>query len=188
MLAVITISGITFVRAPTPKLETLRNRYRYCYSANLKWFSRSLLTTVTPFPMSIPYKIYILCAISLVLIFSFIRWSQLSFDANASVSFAPTFAKPSPPETVPSFPPPPPPPAQLEPIAITLVLMGEGVVHEGSVAIKSAIMYTSRPLHFHLICTEDNIAYMEKKFALFPRPAYAIEVRISVPVSPALIF
>ncbi len=28
MLAVITISGITFVRAPTPKLETLRNRYR----------------------------------------------------------------------------------------------------------------------------------------------------------------
>ncbi|PBK74272.1 hypothetical protein ARMSODRAFT_580918 [Armillaria solidipes] len=54
--------------------------------------------------------------------------------------------------------------------------MGEGVVHEGSIAIKSAIMYTSRPLHFHLICTEDNIAYMEKKFALFPRPAYAIEV------------
>ncbi|KAK0473127.1 hypothetical protein EDD18DRAFT_1313994 [Armillaria luteobubalina] len=37
-------------------------------------------------------------------------------------------------------------------------------------------MYTSRPLHFHLILTKDNIAYMEKKFALFPRPAYDVEV------------
>ncbi|SJL01432.1 uncharacterized protein ARMOST_04754 [Armillaria ostoyae] len=115
--------------------------------------------------MSRPYRIYAFCAIAFALILSFAKWSRLSFDANSLVCPSPA----GPPTLV--APPPPP-----EPIVITLVLMGESVAHEGSVAIKSAIMHTSRPLHFHLICTQNNIPYLEKKFALFTRPAYDIQV------------
>ncbi|KAF9045722.1 hypothetical protein BDZ89DRAFT_942499 [Hymenopellis radicata] len=44
-------------------------------------------------------------------------------------------------------------------------------------------MHTSRPLHFHLICTPENIEYMEGKFALFDRPAYPVEVTY-YPITP----
>ncbi len=117
------------------------------------------------FPMFRPCRIYAFCAIAFVLILSFAKWSRLSLDANSLVC-------PSPAGPLTLVAPPPPP----EPIVITLVLMGESFAHEGSVAIKSAIMHTSRPLHFHLICTQDNIPYLEKKFTLFTRPAYDIQV------------
>ncbi|KIY66731.1 glycosyltransferase family 8 protein [Cylindrobasidium torrendii FP15055 ss-10] len=76
----------------------------------------------------------------------------------------------------PQSPTPVPAKPVLEPIALTFVLLGPNIAHEGSVAIKSALMYSSRPLHFHLIVTEDNIDYLERKFALFDSPAYDVKV------------
>ncbi|KAF8920692.1 hypothetical protein CPB85DRAFT_1248198 [Mucidula mucida] len=74
-------------------------------------------------------------------------------------------------------------PAVLEPIVLTLVMLGPDIGHEGSIAIKSALMHTSRPLNFHLICTPENIEYMEGKFALFDRPVYPVEVTY-YPITP----
>ena len=64
----------------------------------------------------------------------------------------------------------------LEPIVMTLVLLGDTIGHEGSIAIKSALIQTSRPLHFHLICSPENIRFLQEKFALFDRPMYDVEV------------
>lgn len=74
-------------------------------------------------------------------------------------------------------------PAVLEPIVLTLVMLGPDIGHEGSIAIKSALMHTSRPLNLHLICTPENIEYMEGKFALFDRPVYPVEVTY-YPITP----
>lgn len=68
------------------------------------------------------------------------------------------------------------PPREPEPIVITFVTIGAGSAREGSVAIKSALMHSSRPLHFHIICSEDARAVHESRFALFSRPSYPVEV------------
>jgi hypothetical protein len=38
-------------------------------------------------------------------------------------------------------------------------------------------MYTSRPLHFHIICDEAAIAYLEPRFRLLTHPLHPITVR-----------
>ncbi len=38
-------------------------------------------------------------------------------------------------------------------------------------------MYTSRPLHFHILCDEGAIAYLEPRFRLISHPLYLITVR-----------
>jgi hypothetical protein len=38
-------------------------------------------------------------------------------------------------------------------------------------------MYTSRPLHFHIICDEGAIAYLEPRFRLLRHPVHPITVR-----------
>lgn len=68
------------------------------------------------------------------------------------------------------------PPRQLEPIVMTFVTIGAANAKEGSVAIKSALMHSSRPLQFHIICSEDAKAIHESRFSLFTRPAYPVEV------------
>jgi hypothetical protein len=68
-------------------------------------------------------------------------------------------------------------PAPHEPIALTLVLIGSAIVQEGSVAIKSALMHASRPVEFHLICTEDVVPVLDALFAHVKRPFYPIRVR-----------
>ncbi|CAE6344424.1 unnamed protein product [Rhizoctonia solani] len=42
--------------------------------------------------------------------------------------------------------------------------------------IKSAIMHASRPLSFRLICSDDAIPIIKRKFSLFSRPAYPVDV------------
>jgi hypothetical protein len=38
-------------------------------------------------------------------------------------------------------------------------------------------MYTTRPLHFHIICDEAAIAYLEPRFRLLTHPLHPITVR-----------
>lgn len=144
------------------------------------------------------YKIYILCALFLLAFLSFHRWPTLP-DSQASLTplreklaaaiHEPVVHSPSPPVLCPE------PDVQvqthvekvtqvetvyvhvpLEPVAISLVMIGGNIAHEGSIAIKSALMHTSRPLQLHIVCTEDNVPYLEKKFALFTKPMYNVDV------------
>jgi len=38
-------------------------------------------------------------------------------------------------------------------------------------------MYTSRPLHFHIVCDEGAIAYLETRLSLLTHPVHPITVR-----------
>jgi hypothetical protein len=67
-----------------------------------------------------------------------------------------------------------------EPIVLTFVTMGASSAREGSVAIKSALMHTSRPLHIHIICSSDAQEYHQTRFALFSRPMYPVQVTFYV--------
>jgi hypothetical protein len=37
-------------------------------------------------------------------------------------------------------------------------------------------MYTTRPIHFHIICDEEAIAYLEPRFRLLSNPLHPITV------------
>ncbi|KAG8683773.1 hypothetical protein FRC09_015857, partial [Ceratobasidium sp. 395] len=65
---------------------------------------------------------------------------------------------------------------QLEAIQIIMVMIGSESATEGTMTIKSALMHTSRPLAFHLICSEDAVPTIKKKLELFSRPAYPLDV------------
>lgn len=64
----------------------------------------------------------------------------------------------------------------VEPVVLTMVLMGAAVAREGLVTIKSALMHASRPLVFHLICSEDAVPVVESRIALIKRPYYSLDV------------
>jgi len=66
---------------------------------------------------------------------------------------------------------------QLEPIVFALLMYSEDSAKEGAILLKSAIMYTSRPLHFHIICDEGAIAYLETRLSLLTHPVHPITVR-----------
>ncbi|CUA72472.1 hypothetical protein RSOLAG22IIIB_01142 [Rhizoctonia solani] len=65
---------------------------------------------------------------------------------------------------------------RLETIEIVMVMIGAESATEGVTSIKSAIMHSSRPLSFRLICSEDAMPIIEHKFGLFSRPAYSVDV------------
>jgi hypothetical protein len=67
--------------------------------------------------------------------------------------------------------------AFLQPVAFALIMFSEASAKEGAILLKSAIMYTSRPLHFHIICDEGAIAYLEPRFRLLRHPVHPITVR-----------
>lgn len=68
------------------------------------------------------------------------------------------------------------PPGNPEPIVFVFVTVGAKNAEEGTIAIKSALMRTSRPLQFHIMCTPDARPVHEARFALFSRPQYPVEV------------
>jgi hypothetical protein len=70
-----------------------------------------------------------------------------------------------------------PPPQHVEPIEVTLMLLGESTAREGAVAIKSVLMHASRPVNLHLICSDDAIPVLEKHFQVIKRPYYPVRVR-----------
>lgn len=43
--------------------------------------------------------------------------------------------------------------------------------------MQTAIMYTSRPLEFHIICDDSAQAYLEKRLALLTHPLHSVLVR-----------
>ncbi|KAG8748645.1 hypothetical protein FRC10_000036 [Ceratobasidium sp. 414] len=63
-----------------------------------------------------------------------------------------------------------------ETIQIIMVMIGNDSATEGTMTIKSALMHTSRPLAFHLICSDEAIPIIKKKLQLFSRPAYPLDV------------
>ncbi|KAF9057686.1 hypothetical protein BJ165DRAFT_1422470 [Panaeolus papilionaceus] len=71
-------------------------------------------------------------------------------------------------------------PAPPEPIVLTLVLMGRPAAQEGLVAIKSALIHSSRPLELHFICSEDVVEMIESKIQLIKRPYYSLNVTFHV--------
>ena len=102
-----------------------------------------------------------------------------------------TQTAPSTTETVVIAPP-------VEPVVFSLIMISESAADEGTFLLKvsywtflvrniaasckkslfqSAIMYTSRPLHFHIICDEAAQAYLEARFHLLTHPLHSISVR-----------
>lgn len=63
-----------------------------------------------------------------------------------------------------------------ETIEIIMVMIGADSATEGAMAIKSALMHTSRPLSFRLVCSDDAVPIIKHKLSLFSRPAYAVDV------------
>ncbi|KAG9089212.1 hypothetical protein FS749_001527 [Ceratobasidium sp. UAMH 11750] len=63
-----------------------------------------------------------------------------------------------------------------ETIQIIMVMIGNDSATEGAMTIKSALMHTSRPLAFHLICSDEAVPIIRKKLQLFSRPAYSLDV------------
>jgi hypothetical protein len=68
------------------------------------------------------------------------------------------------------------PAPRLETIQIVMVMIGADSATEGAMTIKSALMHTSRPLSFHLICSDEVIPIISDKLRLFSRPAYPLDV------------
>lgn len=67
-------------------------------------------------------------------------------------------------------------PPRPETIQIVMVMVGSDSAKEGVMAIKSALMHTSRPIAFHFICDDDAIPIIQSKLRLFSRPTYSVDV------------
>ncbi|KAI0253916.1 hypothetical protein BJV78DRAFT_1274386 [Lactifluus subvellereus] len=65
----------------------------------------------------------------------------------------------------------------VEPVVFALVMYSVSSAKEGAILLKSAIMYTTRPLHFHILCDEAAQVYLESRFRLLTRPTHHITVR-----------
>ncbi|KAH9830981.1 uncharacterized protein C8Q71DRAFT_316624 [Rhodofomes roseus] len=64
-----------------------------------------------------------------------------------------------------------------EPIVFSLIMFSEDSANEGAILMKSILMYTSKPVEFHVICDEGAQAYLEKRIRLITRPTRNILVR-----------
>ncbi|KAN0105246.1 hypothetical protein V8E52_011234 [Russula decolorans] len=65
----------------------------------------------------------------------------------------------------------------VEPVVFALIMFSESSATEGAILLKSAIMYASRPLQFHIICDQGAISYLEPRFRLLSHPLHPITVR-----------
>jgi len=73
------------------------------------------------------------------------------------------------PEPVPVAPP--------HPMTFALIMFSNDSASEGALLIKSILMYTSAPVHFHIICDEGAQEYLEGRLALVTHPRHNIFVR-----------
>ncbi|KAH9007513.1 hypothetical protein EDB83DRAFT_2236405 [Lactarius deliciosus] len=65
----------------------------------------------------------------------------------------------------------------VQPVVFALVMFSESSAKEGAILLKSAIMYTSRPLQFHIVCDEAAQTYLESRFRLLTHPLHSVSVR-----------
>ncbi|KIY43899.1 hypothetical protein FISHEDRAFT_62126 [Fistulina hepatica ATCC 64428] len=84
--------------------------------------------------------------------------------------------------------------ARLDTIVLVMSMFGAGSAREGLIAVKSALMHISRPVDFHIICSEDALDVILEKLALVtryitethpikrvvacPRPAYPVHFKL----------
>ena len=68
------------------------------------------------------------------------------------------------------------PASVLDPIVFAMVIYGVGSAHEGQHMIKSMLMYSSRPVHLHILCSPDVPDVLNESLSLVSRPAYDIRV------------
>jgi hypothetical protein len=61
-------------------------------------------------------------------------------------------------------------------IVFSLIMYGYNTAREGSVFLKSALMYTSAPLAFHIICDPYAEALLRRRFQLLHSPAHNVSV------------
>ena len=108
-----------------------------------------------------------------------------------TVTVTQTSPGPSKTETVIVKPP-------VQPVVFSLVMVSEQSAREGVILLKvhyiafyfniaascitkplfqTAVMYTSRPLHFHIICDEAAQTFLEARFRLLTHPIQSVSVR-----------
>ncbi|KAI0049683.1 glycosyltransferase family 8 protein [Auriscalpium vulgare] len=63
------------------------------------------------------------------------------------------------------------------PVKFALVMYYHSSAMEGAVLMKTAIMYTSRPLEFHIICDVSAQEYLESRLKLLTHPVHNVLVR-----------
>ncbi|KAF5327037.1 hypothetical protein D9619_004872 [Psilocybe cf. subviscida] len=120
------------------------------------------------------YLLALLLSVSLLLFWHTVPVSSIT-QVSSTHETAPhtDVSLPKPPST-------PPTPPTLNPIVLTLVLMGSPAARKGIVTIKSALMHSSRPIELHLICTEDAVAILEAPLRLVKRPYYDLKVTLHI--------
>lgn len=59
----------------------------------------------------------------------------------------------------------------VEPVVFAMVMYGSRSATEGLLALKSAFMYVSRPVEFHIICSPNAVPIIRNKLQLFSRYA-----------------
>lgn len=61
----------------------------------------------------------------------------------------------------------------MSPVVMTMVMFGHDSAVEGIGALKSVLMYLSRPLELHLVCSKDVPALVDGKLGLISRSVLA---------------
>ncbi|KAI0260606.1 hypothetical protein BC834DRAFT_973328 [Gloeopeniophorella convolvens] len=62
-------------------------------------------------------------------------------------------------------------------VVFALVMDSEASAKEGAILIKSAIMYSTRPLQFHILCVEVAQLYLESRLRFLTHPLHNIVAR-----------
>lgn len=62
--------------------------------------------------------------------------------------------------------------AAVEPVVFAMVMYGSTSATEGLLALKSAFMYVSRPVVFHIICSPNAVPIIRQKLDLFSRYSF----------------
>ncbi|KAI0062200.1 hypothetical protein BV25DRAFT_1804413 [Artomyces pyxidatus] len=68
-------------------------------------------------------------------------------------------------------------PQTIEPVVFSLVMFHEDSAKEGAILLKTAIMYSSRPIHFHIVCDETAQQYLEGRLTLLNHPLHNVVVK-----------
>ncbi|KAH7101361.1 hypothetical protein BKA62DRAFT_618948 [Auriculariales sp. MPI-PUGE-AT-0066] len=58
------------------------------------------------------------------------------------------------------------------PIVFAMVMFGSGSAQEGQHMVKSILMYSSRAVNIHILCTTDAMEFLQRQLDLVTRPAY----------------
>ncbi|KAK8846594.1 hypothetical protein IAR55_005680 [Kwoniella newhampshirensis] len=63
-----------------------------------------------------------------------------------------------------------------EPVVFSLICWGNDTAHETAVMMKTALMYTSSPLDFHILVDTGSQKHLDNLLQLIPKPVYDVRV------------